>query len=646
MQRHFNKKQREALAIEAGFRCSLCRCLLRPGWHADHINPFSKSGPTDVVNGQALCPSCNLKKGDKPMQRPVILRDWQEKALVGAVNSFKNESFLDEDRAFLTQATPGGGKTIHGLSVFDEGRRIGLFTHLVVVAPSITLIDQWQEDAKKFYGIELKDGLLYRDAPDFNEFSGLIMTYQGMNEKSESLRIFSDKHKVLVVADEAHHLSDGASWGDNFRKAFEPTPYRLMVTGTPWTPTQNPIPFVQYGSDGYVETDVQYSKVASIFDGVTRVTEFIQMEARELTFVDAGTGEEEFFETLEKAVEECYPRAYQKTIKSIKHMLSMFLVADQRLGKIRELNGRVAGGLIVAPDIQTAHAFKNEIYVATGIEYPIVHSQAAKSHEQISRFKQSGERWLISVDMVTEGVDIKRLQVCVFLSRAKTELLIRQIIGRIERITSGKDIDRTAFFYYTDHPEINKIVKGIEDENKAGEKLLEEEEIKKKIPEGGCGGVLERDEGFLRDVVTQQNNLIAEGHSYSRDVVAEAIALQNSDVILFDVPLRMICKMIIAKSNSTHEQLLIGDGNLLSAGVVDDTPIDKKKGRIRKVIQQELCSKLGRFYRTKPTGEQIKNANFRINSMIGLRTTNSDTSMQMLEKKLQFISDGEVSAWL
>lgn len=42
-----------------------CRKPLEPGWHADHVFPHSKGGETDVINGTALCPKCNLKKGNK-----------------------------------------------------------------------------------------------------------------------------------------------------------------------------------------------------------------------------------------------------------------------------------------------------------------------------------------------------------------------------------------------------------------------------------------------------------------------------------------------------------------------------------------------------------------------------------------------------
>ena len=65
VKRQFNRKQRMALAMFSSWKCSICGVDLPKHWHADHVLPFSKDGVTDVLNGQALCPTCNLKKGIK-----------------------------------------------------------------------------------------------------------------------------------------------------------------------------------------------------------------------------------------------------------------------------------------------------------------------------------------------------------------------------------------------------------------------------------------------------------------------------------------------------------------------------------------------------------------------------------------------------
>jgi 5-methylcytosine-specific restriction endonuclease McrA len=64
MTRRFNRRQHIVLYLASDGYCEMCGKELKPSWHADHIEPWSRGGSTDVVNGQALCPTCNLKKGD------------------------------------------------------------------------------------------------------------------------------------------------------------------------------------------------------------------------------------------------------------------------------------------------------------------------------------------------------------------------------------------------------------------------------------------------------------------------------------------------------------------------------------------------------------------------------------------------------
>lgn len=54
--------------------------------------------------------------------------------------------------------------------------------------------------------------------------------------------------------------------------------------------------------------------------------------------------------------------------------------------------------------------------------------------ETIQQFRYSESKWIISVGMISEGTDIPRLRVCCYLSRIKTELYFRQVLGRILRV--------------------------------------------------------------------------------------------------------------------------------------------------------------------------------------------------------------------
>lgn len=65
MKRFFNKRQRKTLQLIAGSICQICGNPFESSFHADHKKPFSKGGKTIFRNGQALCESCNLVKGNK-----------------------------------------------------------------------------------------------------------------------------------------------------------------------------------------------------------------------------------------------------------------------------------------------------------------------------------------------------------------------------------------------------------------------------------------------------------------------------------------------------------------------------------------------------------------------------------------------------
>jgi 5-methylcytosine-specific restriction endonuclease McrA len=59
---------RSLLWLEAKGKCRGCGRDLPHDWHADHIVPFRVSQRTNVHEMQALCPACNLAKGDRSCQ--------------------------------------------------------------------------------------------------------------------------------------------------------------------------------------------------------------------------------------------------------------------------------------------------------------------------------------------------------------------------------------------------------------------------------------------------------------------------------------------------------------------------------------------------------------------------------------------------
>jgi superfamily II DNA or RNA helicase len=109
--------------------------------------------------------------------------------------------------------------------------------------------------------------------------------------------------------------------------------------------------------------------------------------------------------------------------------------ADAKLSAVRASGHRDAGGLVVASDKENAARIAERLE-RIAVEKPeIVTSDEPDSSARIAAFSAGSRRWLVSVLMVSEGVDIPRLRVGVYATAARTELFFRQVIGRFVRRT-------------------------------------------------------------------------------------------------------------------------------------------------------------------------------------------------------------------
>jgi hypothetical protein len=62
--RLFSSDEKHVIWVRAGKKCQQCSIKLDfDDFHADHVSKYAHGGKTTLENAQALCESCNLRKG-------------------------------------------------------------------------------------------------------------------------------------------------------------------------------------------------------------------------------------------------------------------------------------------------------------------------------------------------------------------------------------------------------------------------------------------------------------------------------------------------------------------------------------------------------------------------------------------------------
>lgn len=433
MRRRFNSAQRVALWLAANGHCQMCGCELQPGWHADHVHPYSKGGSTDVINGAALCPSCNTKKGDTSMSISQ-LRAWQRDAL---------EKFLSTDRDFLVEATPGAGKTRMALAAAHELISSGHIRRIIVVVPSVNLQSQWSRAAAES-GLDVTGTMKNADGSIAAAKHGAVVTYPQVASQPDLWRHITAQAATLVVLDEIHHAGDeeNSTWGAALRTAFAVAPRRLMLSGTPFRTDGAPIPFVRYDDQGYAISDEGLTYGEAVRDGVVRPVRYEILDGR-ADWIDFGM---QVSVNLSEAKQKDIPDALKVLYDPRQEWIpSVFRRANDELTRARE-EMPDAGGLVLAPSQWHAEQYGRIMTAISGEQTTVIHSTVEDAGAQLRAFSAGSDRWIVAVKMVSEGVDIPRLAVGVYASRDMTEMWFRQVTGRFVRVRGDEDYMTATIF--------------------------------------------------------------------------------------------------------------------------------------------------------------------------------------------------------
>lgn len=503
--RNWTRKERIAAYLASGGTSDLSGKPLDDGFHVDHVIPFSRGGETELTNAQALTPEENLLKSNT--MPAIVLREWQERFLA----MWDSHQHVD----FLLSALPGAGKTIASLNACKAFLNDNPGGKLIVVVPTVTLKEQWRDDAWKLFGLALQTSEFSGSLK--GDHCGAVTTYQSVAGNAKLFNMIVHRQPTMVVMDEIHHAGDERQWGDAIKFAFSSAKKRLALSGTPFRHDNQRIPFVAYDVEGYSVSDCSYDYPDAIKDGVVRIISFHHHAGR-VEYLKDG---EECQARIDQGVSEDESKAHLGKLLSAggNWVRTLIVKANERLDGLRKHKAD-AGGLILCMDSQHAMLVADVLESITGDTPAIILSDDELANSSVKEFRDSSRKWVVAVRKVSEGVDIKRLMVLCYLTNAVTTLFFRQAIGRIVR-NQNTEFDEEAYCYLPDDPRLIRMAKDIE---KAQVSALQEgdEEYEKQEREGR--EVKPSTIMILGTSAAEARGIIIDGKAYS---VADAITIRD-----------------------------------------------------------------------------------------------------------------------
>jgi superfamily II DNA or RNA helicase len=339
-----------------------------------------------------------------------------------------------------------------------------------VSAPRREIVSQWADEFKTVTGRPMMR-LTSSDTSYEDQGDNFCATWASIEGLSDGFQQIFRSRRTLVICDEHHHAAVEATWGRGTVKSFEYARYAIILTGTPIRSDGGATAWMAYDDIGKIDHPEEGTYTISYGEavdfGYCRPITFHRHEGQFSVVLKDGeniavSGEKgvELPENLEKIealqtaldyymlVRTPIYEADNKTPSRNSYQASMLEWGISKLDDLRDTMPD-AGGLVIAPNIRAADYIADLLEILEGERPIIVHTETSNPEERIRVFKNSTKKWIVSVAMISEGVDIKRLRVLIYLPNAQTELAFRQAMGRVVRT---RDDERDATRAYVVMP--------------------------------------------------------------------------------------------------------------------------------------------------------------------------------------------------
>jgi superfamily II DNA or RNA helicase len=484
--RFFTDSQKAERLAAAGYRCEGARCknrdLRSQPYEFHHSKPHSHMGLTTRYNVQVLCKPCHRLAHAEAMKEQFSesgwesLRQWQRDALERFIST-------ESEKTFVLEAAPGAGKS--RFAAFASQYMLNSdndIDHVIFIAPWVPILRSVKDNFQPLQ-LEVRDKFHYdKKAGKLQRIPKVdvtLDTYAGFCNPITVDTLYEWKQNqgfnFMLILDEIHHTNTvSGKWGPSVEAIAGMATKLLVMSGTYFRSDNRPISFLEYDGDkpkrdywiGVTDcVSKRYTRQVSFrfIDPLLEMLSIADVEPKRtpLSKIPHNMGKKQAAAKREVLdpngihVEALVSEAWKELQAMRKKWSDAACLVVCRSGSSGE-------------EERAIHAIEGVIKRATGYRPEVVTSDDASSRGRLESFTNGSDPFLCAIRMVSEGVDIPRIRMVLFLSYTDSEMLFRQIVGRCARYITGKEDDTAALVIMPKFRLMADFAKRYESENKAG----------------------------------------------------------------------------------------------------------------------------------------------------------------------------------
>lgn len=374
------------------------------------------------------------------------------------------------------------------------------------------------------------------------KYDGAVITYQQLPNLVTTIQTWVRAGcRLAFVFDEIHHTSESNAWGRAANLCGDMAAHTLSMTGTPFRSDGEPISFFEYDADKKATADFRYSYREAVTN----------KDCRPVLF-DVADGIAEYIEdgeNIETRISHSEQEDHGKVGATVFSDQSTWLSqqiqkADAHLEDYRATDLDAGGIIICRPgrseeeEERHLHKVAKLVKRTTGEMPTVISHDDADANDKIAEFRKSSKKWICAVRKVSEGVDIKRLRVMLMASNPTSQLLFRQMVGRVVRVEEKNGME-DARVLIAAFPHLQKWAEQLEEEANEGLKTRHETEQKEREERENRGSF------EIVDASHEESGSISSfGEHFSFEEITRAEAMKRGDAMLSHVPAATIAHLL------------------------------------------------------------------------------------------------------